>query len=390
MAATLTSFDIGVFEAGSVARLVHVITEEEVEAFAKLTGDRNPLHMDVSFAQTAGFRGRVVHGILTAGLVSRLIGMELPGAGSLWARQQFEWLEPVFIGDRLEVTVTATSKSEGTRSISVQVEVRNQNGRTVMQGNGVVRMPEIAEQIRAVPLGQRCVMVTGGDTPLGSALAGAMSAAGAKVALLHSTNASAPSDGGEVFVLRCTAGPGAYERCVRQAADRFGQPVDVLVHAANARFTPETFSQLSWQEMERQLNAGLKTAFHVSQAVLPGMIEAGSGVIVNIGSSAAWGVPAAEWMAHTVAAAALQAFTKSLAVELGPKRIRVNTVSTGLLEGGGLVDMPDRLRKLRVMQTPLRRLTSIEDVCSTVRFLCSEHAEFITGADIPVCGGIAM
>jgi len=394
-----TSVRPGALDVGSVATLVHVVTENDVEAFASLSGDRNPLHMDGAFARRAGFRGRVVHGVITAALVSNVIGMQLPGAGSLWARQEFEWLEPVFIGDRLEVVVTVLSKSEGTRTIAVKVEVRNQGGRIVMQGNGVVRLPDLTEDVRAVPLNERSVMITGGSSALGRALARTFDEAGAKVILLYSEGSTEESSavreaanaGKNIVAMKCVAThAGSLASSVERAHQLFGRPVDVLVHNGNAGFTPSAFSALSWSEIESQLDAQLKSAFHASQAVLPGMLKSGSGAIVYVSSSASWGTPPAQWTPYTIAAAALQAFARSLAAELGPKRIRVNSVSAGMQDGGVFAAVPERMRKLQAMQTPLRRLVSNEDLCSTVRFLCSEGAEFITGADIPVCGGFAM
>jgi 3-oxoacyl-[acyl-carrier protein] reductase len=86
----------------------------------------------------------------------------------------------------------------------------------------------------------------------------------------------------------------------------------------------------------------------------------------------------------------LKALTRSLASEFGPKGIRVNMVSPGLTETEFLMAIPERARKLQAMQTPLRRLASPDDVAEAIVFLCSERAQFLTGADIPVCGGSVM
>jgi 3-oxoacyl-[acyl-carrier protein] reductase len=120
------------------------------------------------------------------------------------------------------------------------------------------------------------------------------------------------------------------------------------------------------------------------------MLEAQSGRIVNIGSIYAWNSPPANLTGYVIAKAALKAFTKSLAVELGPKGVRVNMVSPGMTETDLISDVPERLRKVQAMQTPLRRLATPDDVARAVAFLCSDAADFITGADIPVCGGVTL
>jgi 3-oxoacyl-[acyl-carrier protein] reductase len=98
----------------------------------------------------------------------------------------------------------------------------------------------------------------------------------------------------------------------------------------------------------------------------------------------------ANWSGFLVAKAAVQALTRSLAVELGPLGIRVNMVSPGLLDAEVGVELPNRLRKIQAMQTPLRRLASPADVAAVVLALSSAAGEFITGTDIPVCGGMSI
>ena len=120
------------------------------------------------------------------------------------------------------------------------------------------------------------------------------------------------------------------------------------------------------------------------------MCEQKSGRIVNIGSSFARNTPPANWSSFLVAKSALHALTRSLAVELGPQGIRVNMVSPGLLETERIEGLPERMQKVQAMQTPLRRLASPSDIAAVVTALCSDAGDFITGTDIPVCGGLQM
>ena len=116
------------------------ITAAVVDAFAELSGDVNPLHMSDSFAQAAGFAGRVAHGALHAVYLSCLFGTQFPGPGCFWAKQSFEWRQPVFIGDVIDLQATVKHKSAGTRTLLVSVEARNQQGQLVMNGEGMVRV----------------------------------------------------------------------------------------------------------------------------------------------------------------------------------------------------------------------------------------------------------
>ena len=118
-------------------------TEDDVARFAALTGDSNPLHMDSEFAARTKFGRRVVHGMLVASYVSTVIGMQLPGAGALWTQQIFRWRRPVHPGDTVEIVLEVAQKSPGARLLAVKVSAANQNGAVVMDGEGVVHMPEL-------------------------------------------------------------------------------------------------------------------------------------------------------------------------------------------------------------------------------------------------------
>jgi acyl dehydratase len=104
---------------GEVASLTHRITDADVDSFASLSGDRNPLHVDDDFAAKTSFKKRVVHGMFLGALVSQLIGMQLPGRRSLLVRESLEFKMPAHIGDEVTVTGTLASRSDSTRLVQI-------------------------------------------------------------------------------------------------------------------------------------------------------------------------------------------------------------------------------------------------------------------------------
>ena len=398
-AATSDVFDIQSAKTGDTVCISQRITAELVDGFAALSGDYNPLHMDADYARAAGFRDRVVHGMVAASMVSQLIGTKLPGAGSLWVEQTFRWLAPIFIGDTIKVMVTVVAKSPGMNAITVEAKAVNQNERTVMEGNGIVKLPERQTTLADISLAERSVLITGGSGEIGSAIASALAARGAKITLLYQNDASAAQTvcdrvngaaGHAIAVEGDVLQLGSVQSAIDKARRSFGKPVDVLINTACLPFKPAPFAETGWSAIQNQFDVHVQGAFNCCQAVIPGMIEMGSGRIVNIGSTSAWGVPPLHWTGFAIAKAALKAFTRSLAVEFGPKGIRVNMVSPGTTEMDFDVELSERMRKVQAMQAPLRRLATATEISGAVLFLCSEQGEFITGADIPVCGGSTM
>jgi 3-hydroxybutyryl-CoA dehydratase len=132
---TLFIDDISV---GLSVERVRVVREEDVAAFAAVTGDDNPVHLDEAFAAGTIFKGRVAHGMLAAGYISALLGAELPGPGAIYLSQTLDFKRPIRIGD--EVTVRATVKSiEGAAvTISTVCLVRR---KPAVEGVAVVRAP---------------------------------------------------------------------------------------------------------------------------------------------------------------------------------------------------------------------------------------------------------
>jgi len=110
-------------EVGETASMERRITSNDVNAFAELSGDYNPLHVDEAFAASALFGKRVVHGMFLGSLVSQLVGMKLPGRYALLLKVELEFKKPAFIDDTVIVRGTLTTKSMATKIIEIKVSI---------------------------------------------------------------------------------------------------------------------------------------------------------------------------------------------------------------------------------------------------------------------------
>ncbi len=123
----------GSFRVGESASLTREITAEDIERFAQLSGDQNPLHTDEAYAATTRYKQRVAHGLLVAAPVSALAGHLLPGKRCLLLEVRARFIQPVFAGDRLTYRATITHVSEAMQVLNVQVEAANQEGVVVLK-----------------------------------------------------------------------------------------------------------------------------------------------------------------------------------------------------------------------------------------------------------------
>ncbi len=129
--------DLAVGEAAEIARTV---TEADIAAFAALSGDFNPMHVDEDYAQASPFKGRIAHGMLSGALISTVLGMKLPGPGCIYVAQSLNFKRPVRIGDtvvtRCEVTGLEPAKKLATLRTTCRV-----GGKVVVDGEATLMVP---------------------------------------------------------------------------------------------------------------------------------------------------------------------------------------------------------------------------------------------------------
>lgn len=172
---------------------------------------------------------------------------------------------------------------------------------------------------------------------------------------------------------------------VREVADRFGR-IDVLVNNAGLA-TEGVLPTMRPQDIVDVVEVNLTAALVLSQVCSRVMLRQGSGCIINISSiNAIRGHPGVA--AYSATKAALDGMTRSLARELGPRNIRVNSVAPGYFESDMVKHMPAEQKQRIARRTPLGRLARVEDIANAVHFLASDEASFITGQTLVVDGGI--
>jgi len=130
------------YKVGDSAKFTKKITEEDVMKFAEVSGDYNPIHVNPEFAKTQMFGKQVAHGIISAGLISAVMGVELFGPGILYGEQTVRFIKPVFFDDTLTAVATVkekfTKKGGKLKFIKCDTKVYNQNDELVTDGEGVV------------------------------------------------------------------------------------------------------------------------------------------------------------------------------------------------------------------------------------------------------------
>jgi 3-hydroxybutyryl-CoA dehydratase len=110
------------------------ISDEMVKTFAEITGDKNPVHLDEEYAKNTRFKKRICHGMLVASLISKVLGMDFPGPGTILVRQQLSYRAPVFVGETVKVHVKVVDKKEEKQRLILQTNVIKSDGTVAIEG----------------------------------------------------------------------------------------------------------------------------------------------------------------------------------------------------------------------------------------------------------------
>ena len=242
----------------------------------------------------------------------------------------------------------------------------------------------------------KAALITGASRGIGRAVALRLAQDGYAIAVNYRDNAQAAADvvaeirkcGGDAAAFAADVADGAAVRhMVEEVSKTFGS-IGVLVNNAGIA-QQKLFTQLTDEDWRRMMAVHLDGAFYTCRAVLPGMIAAHAGTIVNISSM--WGQTGGSCEVHYSAAkAGLIGLTKALAKEVGPAGIRVNCVAPGVIMTDMMAGADEETRRVLSEETPLERLGTPQDVARAVAFLVSDEASFITGQVLAPNGGIVI
>jgi 3-oxoacyl-[acyl-carrier protein] reductase len=231
----------------------------------------------------------------------------------------------------------------------------------------------------------RTVLVTGGSRGIGLACARAFAAAGHRVAV---TSSSTPIEEAGLLTVKCdVTDPEQVEAAVTQVEEQLG-PVEVLV--ANAGITRDgLLVRMSEDDFEQVVATNLTATWRLAKRCLPKMMKARWGRIVVMASVGAY-IGAPGQANYASSKAGLIGLTRSIAREYGPRGITANVVAPGPILTDMLEAMPAEKREALGSQVPVGRIGTVDEVAAAVTFLASDEAAYVTGAVLPVDGGLGM
>ncbi len=241
----------------------------------------------------------------------------------------------------------------------------------------------------------KVALVTGGSRDIGAQVSTKLADAGAKVCINYLNNKAAAeatlneikNAGGTAIIVQADVTKNTdVEKLVNECKTAFGDSIDILVNVAGGIIARKLLPDMDEAFWDTVMNVNLKSAFLTTKAVVPNMTNGGT--IVNFSSQAGRDGGGFGAIAYSTSKGAILTFTRGLAKELGPKGIRVNCVSPGMINTTfHNTFTKDEVRKNVAAATPLRREGEANEVADLVLYLASSNSSFINGASVEINGG---
>jgi len=398
------------FNIGDEYQEKFIISSEVVDKFAKFSQDYNPMHTDSNFAKNHGYAHKVSHGVIQLSYLSKIIGMDFPGAGAIWLNQTVSWLKPVFVDDEINFVLTIKEYSTSTNILTLTTEVFNQNKQKVMIGLAQVKMtialstnPQKLNKINAINSkvnslskkqlsNKKVALVTGASRGIGEEIAYKLASENYIVIVNYKKNKElANKTVSSIISLGGTAVSICADISIEDEVNLMAKTIlkkwgrcDLIIHGATPSIKSIKAEETSYEDISAYLDVYLKGAILLVNLFLPNMKINQFGRFVFLGTSYLYATPPSGMAAYVCAKEALWGYTKALSNEIAHNGITVNMVSPSLTVTDLTTDVPARIKEVEAFKNPTRRLVTTSDIANQVLHLCSENSSYINGVNLPI------
>ncbi len=347
-----------------------------------------------------------INNLLANLLFSTFVGMCQPGKYATFTNFSSTFSQDIESDKVYELKGEVVFTSESTETLLENISIYDANNMNILSARGEInvkvnrppiKMPTLSElKIDAVDWGlnDKVVLITGASRGLGETMAKLFSLYGSKVVVNYYQGKDdaerivneIKENGGDGFAIQSDVSQLDQVKYMVDKTFKVYKKIDVLINNAVRNTTPIDFLNLTWDEIQQDIDVALKGAFNCCKEVVPVMIKNGGGKIINM-STVFVDVPTPNQAKYIIAKSGLVGLTRSLAVEFATKNIQVNMVEPSIVQTDLAAHVSNIFMKVMANESPFKRNASVVDVAKTVIFLASSYSSYTTGQKIMVTGG---
>lgn len=385
------------------------ISQDAFELFTRLTEDTNPVHFDNLIAKNLGFRAPIVHGMLTASFISKLIGTKLPGPGSVWLSQTINFISPVYLNDVVEITGKLVSYSKLQKVSKISIEIKNQFNEVVLTGTAIVKksfeddsqtQKEIVYEKESTNAKSKTIkksyLITGGTGGIGQAVLHK---------LVHPNNSinftyNKDKQAAESLVKEVRSQGGSAQCHYMDLKDQSsiselfsnlesnGEFVSGIAHCSAILPRSKNFESYSSDDLIEEINGDLHGSLQILRHAIHNFKTCGNGSFVNVSTIYTQAAPPMGMYSYIASKTALESVVDGLAFEFGHLGFRFNSILPGMTNSKFLANTPEKSKLVTKAMTPLRKLGSTYEIANLIYFLLGDDSSHITGERYRISGGL--
>lgn len=375
------------------------ITEKDIFAFAELTGDCNPLHVDAEYAKSSNYQGRIAHGAFQVGLASAMLGMHLPGEKVLLGSINSRFPAPLYFPKRIKITgeISAWNRENLGGQLKVIVQEANSTNTTAEIFMGFTlheeRLERASEKVvddsalaadRQAAQNDKLVLLTGASGGIGTHI---LSSLADDYQVLALTNRQPLDDSfgnlPNVQEIRADISVPSFEEQI--AAIIGTRPLYGIIHAAWLGAPRSGLLSSDDDVISNQLNFGTTITVRLARTLFKHAHQQG-GRFIAIGSTAGTTKPYLQMGAYSLGKASMEHTVRLLAPELARKKITANVVCPSFVPVGINKQANQRQIMMESAAIPLGRVCDVSDVVGMLRYLLSPDSAFVSGQVISLTG----
>ena len=387
------------FEVGKIYTHKIRVTKKKIDLFQKITLDNNPIHSNLSEAKKYGLKKPIVFGMLTGSFLSGIIGNKIPGRGALWSDCNITFSKPVYENDLLNFENKIVRVSLSTLQMILETNVFNKKNEKVMEAYSTVKFPKnFLKKLKSVKKKiiekkkkklEDLDIVIGASSDVGLEIARNLTKKKKKLLLTFFRNGKflkkEMKNKKNNFLLKLDLNSlKDLDKIKKFVKNKYS--IKSIVFTASGEIEFKTLQDTDQNDIKKEINIQTIGLFNLVK-VLFDELKNNECSIVVIGSDVVFGKPPIKMLSYNIAKSSLLGITKSLAVELGSKGIRVNMISPGIIEAKASSNFPPITKEKYKVESILNKIATVKNISEIIEFLISKKSSHITGVNLRANAG---